>query len=84
MAVSKELLVGSHPVTEGEVKERGKLKLLEDILGEALIVHGWESVAVEKENLLDDVQDDERGAGNWEQDGHTETIDKGDESDGHD
>ena len=84
MLVGQKLLVGGHPVAEDHVKERSELELVEDIVGEALIVHGGHDVSVEEHDLLSDVKHEEGEHGNWEQDGHTETVHHSDEHDGQD
>ena len=82
--VAEELLAGSHPVAKADVQEGSKLELLEDIVAETLIVHGWGDVTVEEHELLDDVEDEEGEHGDGEQDGHTETIHERDVCDGED
>ena len=59
VVVFKKLLVGGHPVAKADVQKRGELKLVEHIVGQALVVHGRHDIAVEEVELFDDVQDQE-------------------------
>ena len=48
MIVREQLLVGGHPVAEGQVDERCGLQLIQHVLGQALVVHRWQTVSVEE------------------------------------
>lgn len=79
VVIGDQLSVGSHPVTDHDVENGGELELVEHILGESLIIHGWQSVSVEEEQLLDHVENKEGDTGDGEQDWHSKAINEGDE-----
>ena len=71
VVIAEELLTASHPVTEDHEQDRGCLKAIEYVLAEALIVHGWHTVAIVQHQLLLEVENHAGEAGNREENRHT-------------
>jgi len=84
VVITDQLLTRGHPVSEDKIQKRRKLELLEHVVAEALVVHGWRDVAVEEHESLDDVEDEEGERGDGEQDWHAEAIHEGHVANGQD
>ena len=78
--IVEDLLVREEPCRHESIEDRGVTKRIKCVLTERTVIHGRLLVRVCHTNLLTPVVEDETSEGNWEKQGHSWSIEKGNEN----